>query len=304
MPHEFLDIVELVTGLFEPVGEGGTQGVGSSAFGDAGDLDGGGDGLLNTAGVKVVSLDDKGAGVYGEVTGGEEVLPFPRGICSRVFAGQSGGHGDWDIGGSLVEAAHLVEVRVEALEELLVVGQEGHAVAVGLGVVDGDERVLEVEVLDTQAQGFEQPQTAAVEEAGDEVRRAVQLGEDAQAFVMAEVGLDIGAFLSAQGVQIAERDAEDFLVKEQKGGKGLILSGSGDLLMGSEVGEEGFNLWCAHGGGVAQFMEADEAFVPMEVGFLGADGIAVQADGFAEAIGDFLLRHDCSPHLTGFPLYI
>ena len=50
MPHEFLDIVELVTGLFEPVGEGGAKGMGGGAFGHAGGLDGGGESLLNTAG--------------------------------------------------------------------------------------------------------------------------------------------------------------------------------------------------------------------------------------------------------------
>jgi len=47
MPHEFLDIVELVTGLFEPVGEGSAQGMGGGAFGDAGGADGGGDGSLD-----------------------------------------------------------------------------------------------------------------------------------------------------------------------------------------------------------------------------------------------------------------
>ena len=200
---------------------------------------------------------------------------------------------------SLITSADPLQVGAEALEQPLLVREEGHAVAVGLGVANGDEGVLEVEILDAQAQGFEQPQAAAGEKAGDEVRRAVRFGEDAQAFIMVEVGLDVGAFLRAQGVHIAEGDTEDFLVEEQKGGKGLILSGSGDLLMGSEVGEEGFNLWCAHGGGVAEFGEADEAFVPIEVGFLGADGIAMQADGVAEAIGQFVLRHDGAPHLTG-----
>ena len=71
-------------------------------------------------------------------------------------------------------------------------------------------------------------------------------------------------------MHIAKGDGENFLIEEQKGGKGLILSGSGNLLAGSEMGEEGFTLRCAHGGGVAEFVEADEAFVSMEVGFLGA----------------------------------
>ena len=71
MPHELLDIVELVTGLFKPVSEGSAQGVGGGAFGHACGMDSGGDGLLNTAGVEVMPLDDKGMGVYGEVTEGK-----------------------------------------------------------------------------------------------------------------------------------------------------------------------------------------------------------------------------------------
>jgi len=63
MPHEVLDIVELVTGLFKPVGEGSAQGVGGGAFGHACGMDSGGDGLLNTAGVEVMPLDDKGTGL-------------------------------------------------------------------------------------------------------------------------------------------------------------------------------------------------------------------------------------------------
>ena len=58
------------------------------------------------------------------------------------------------------------------------------------------------------------------------------------------------------------------------------------------MGEEGFNLRCAHDGRVAEFVEADEAFVPMEIGLFGADGIAAQADGLAEAVGEFSLWHD------------
>ncbi len=174
-------IVELVTGFFQPVGEGGAQGMAGGALGEASGMDSGGDGPLNAAGVQVMPLDRVGAGVYRQVTRGEHVLPFPGFVCRGIFAGQRRGNGDRDIGVSVVEAAYLAEVSAEALEELLVVGQEGHPVAVGFGVVDGNEQVLKVEILDSQAQGFEQPQTAPVEKAGDEVRRAVKFGEEAQA---------------------------------------------------------------------------------------------------------------------------
>ena len=81
----------------------------------------------------------------------------------------------------------------EALKKPRLEGR--YAVAVRLGVANGHERVLNIEVLDTQVQSFEQSQAAAVEKASDEVRRAIQFGEDAQAFIMAEGGLDAGAFL-------------------------------------------------------------------------------------------------------------
>jgi len=69
--------------------------------------------------------------------------------------------------------------------------------------------------------------------------------------------------------------------------------------MYGEMGEEGFDLWRAHGGGVAQFMETDEAFVPVEISLFGAVGVPAQADGLAEAVGEFLLWH-CRLLLTAF----
>ena len=96
---------------------------------------------------------------------------------------------------NLIKAADPLQVGAEALEKPLLVREKGHAIAVGLGVANGDESVLDVEVLDAQEQSFEQSQAAAVEKASDKVRRAIQFGEDAQAFIMAEGGLDAGAFL-------------------------------------------------------------------------------------------------------------
>jgi hypothetical protein len=45
----------------------------------------------------------------------------------------------------------------------------------------------------------------------------------------------------------------------KQGSEGLVLSGGRDLLVYSEMGEEGFDLWRSQGGGLAQFVEADVA---------------------------------------------
>ena len=49
--------------------------------------------------------------------------------------------------------------------------------------------------------------------------------------------------------------------------------------MDGEMGEESFNLRYAHCSGVAEFVEVDETFIPVEIGLFGADGIATQAYG-------------------------
>jgi len=99
-------------------------------------------------------------------------------------------------------------------------------------------------------------------------------------------------------VPIAEGDGENVLRAEQKGGKGLMLRGSGTPLAGSTMGEEGFTLRCAHGSGVAEGVAVGEAFGSPAVGLLGADGRATQADGVADAIDRCPLRCDGAPALT------
>jgi len=108
---------------------------------------------------------------------------------------------------------------------------------------------------------------------------------------MVEVGLDVGAFLRAGGVQIVERNTKHVLVEEQERGKGLVLSGCGNLFLGGKVAEELFDFGCAHVFGVAQVVEADVTLVPLDIGFLSADGVSAQEDGFTEAVGEFFLCH-------------
>jgi len=137
--------------------------------------------------------------------------------------------------------------------------------------------------------GFEQPQATTVEEAGDEVRHGVKLGEDAQAFVMTEVGLDVGGSPDAHDVEVVERKAEDAAVQEQEGRESLVLSGGGNLFLGGKVAEELFDFGRPHCAGVAQLAEADKTFVPLDIGFLSANGVSAQADGVADAVGEFFL---------------
>jgi len=51
--------------------------------------------------------------------------------------------------------------------------------------------------------------------------------------------------------------------------------------------EEGFDFGCGHGGGVAEFVEADEACDPVDVGLFGADGVVFEAQRIADLIEQF-----------------
>jgi len=94
-------------------------------------------------------------------------------------------------------------------------------------------------------------------------------------------------------VYVAERDVDDFLVEKQQGREGLSLGGGGDLLLGSQVAQKLLDFCYAHRGGVAEFVEADVFLVPRDAGFLGAAsrGVVLEADGVAQAVGQFFLRH-------------
>jgi hypothetical protein len=160
--------------------------------------------LPDTAGVEVIPRDDTGTGVSRADMGGEAVLPFPGRSCAGVGARQRQQHGDRNGTVHLLQAADPLPVGAEALEPPLLVWENGYAIAGGRGVATGDAGGLTIAVLATQAQRCEPLQAAAVEKAGDTGRRAIPCGADAQAFVMAEGGLDGGAVLRVQGVPIAE----------------------------------------------------------------------------------------------------
>ncbi|MDO9348765.1 MAG: hypothetical protein Q8M58_04865 [Anaerolineales bacterium] len=63
------------------------------------------------------------------------------------------------------------------------------------------------------------------------------------------------------------------------------MSGGGNLFLGGKVAEELLDFGGAHGAGVAQVVEADKTFVPLDIGFLSADGVSAQANGVVEAVG-------------------
>ena len=111
--EEFLDGADVLAGLQEVGGEGVAEGVAAGFFGEAGFLDGGGDGFLDDAGVQVVSVAGLVLGVVVGAGGGEEPLPGPLAGGAGELAMEGVGEGDLDVGVAFEELVGLVDLVFE-----------------------------------------------------------------------------------------------------------------------------------------------------------------------------------------------
>jgi len=260
--------------------------VAGDVFGDAGQFGGFTDRLLEGTRVDVVAADGAGAGIGGEAVGGEDILPDPLPAGIGVLSFQGVGEVDRAIAGPevlLVDQSDALEVFLEGLGEA--VGEDSDAVLGPFPVADDDDVLVEVEILDAEADAFHKAEAGAVEEFGHQLVGAGEGGDDAEGFVVGEDGGEAAGSFCADGVEgEVEVDTEDLAVEEEDGAERLVLSGCGDAPFDGEVGEEGLDLGGTHLAGVAFVVEEDEPFDPGDVGLFGADGVVFTADRVSDLI--------------------
>lgn len=280
VPEEFLDGPDIGAGLEEVGGETVPEGMATGGLEDAGVADRDADGALKGALGGVVASDDAGAGVGGESSGGEEILPAELAIGARILLCQS--VGEIDAAVSLGEVASMegldaIHLPAQGLFERA--GQEGDAILPALAVADEDVALAEVDVLDPEPEAFHQPQPGSIEEAGHQPGRAVELIEDGVDLV---AGQDGGQALGPTGGDDAgpllERLTENLAIEEKDGAEGLILGRGGDIPLDGQVGQERFQLGDAHLPGMALAVEEDESPDPIDVGIFRPDAVMQDAD--------------------------
>ena len=241
--------------------------------------------------VEVVTGDAARAWMGTEGGGSEKVLPNPLAGGVGPFPQQGFRHVDVArAADEVLEVffAEAVKVLLEALFEGS--GQGDDAMSAALAIVDGDGALAEIEVFDAEAEGFHDPQAAAIHELGDEFPGIFQAGEDGTDFL---AGHDDGrAALAAGGGDVIESkflDAKHVFHEEGHGIERLLLGARSDVALEREEVEICGDGGRADGlGGLAEHTEAeaDEAAVPVNVSLLGGDRLVLDADDAAEGINE------------------
>nr|WP_258189404.1 hypothetical protein [Candidatus Hakubella thermalkaliphila] len=77
------------------------------------------------------------------------------------------------------------------------------------------------------------------------------------------------------------------LQQEQKRRKGLILRRSSDLLLNSQIGQEGVDLRFSHLGRMAHVVEVDKPLDPEAIGLLSPAAVVLRTQCFAKLVQQF-----------------
>ena len=123
-------------------------------------------------------------------------------------------------------------------------------------------------------------------DAGQAVDDLLNLGfgqDGGQTFVL------LGAYGVNRAMQI---DVEHMAIEKKECAEGLILGRGGHVLFDGEPGEEGFNLAPRgppiHLRRMAELVEADVAFNPIDIRLFSSVGVILEAQGIAHLVEEFL----------------
>ncbi len=111
-----------------------------------------------------------------------------------------------------------------------------NAVLVSFSLANGDLTALEVQILDSQAECFEQSQPAPVEQHRDQPLVAAQMRHDARHFIDRQHhGQPLGATGANDAFDAVERLLQDMLVEKENRRQRLVLRRRSDVLLDGQV---------------------------------------------------------------------
>ena len=181
--------------------------------------------------------------------------------------------------------------------------QDRHPVLVTLAGPHRDLAVVEVDILDAQAQTFHLPHAGAVNEAGDQTVDAGGFIEQPAHFRSAQHhGQSLWLLSPNHIIKPVKLVIEHLLVEGQDGRKRLVLCGGCHLSCHCKVRQEGRNLLLTHLVRMALVVEQDETADPLYIGLLGSQALMPDPNGFPDAVEQPRLIHSASLQTLKFRL--
>lgn len=296
MSEQLLNGADVGAALEQVGGEGMAKGMCADVLREPGTANGHFDGFVDDAGINVMAAGHTRTRAYGQIPGGEHILPAP-------FLG----------GGGILPSQSMRQVHLAMpLSQILLMqrldpgqvvleqrgqggGKGGEPVFVALAGTDGELLHLKIDVLDPEPDRFHDAQPAAVEELGDHLGGSVHERDNGGDFFACHDNGDVDLLVGANGIDaVLPRMVEDALVKEDQGIHRLVLGGGSDVCVYGEVGQERFDL--GFGGEEVltgpHAVETNKPHDPVHVGSLGVNGVVVQTEYLSDLIERGVLAVD------------
>ena len=158
-------------------------------------------------------------------------------------------------------------------------------VFVALPLADGDLAAFEVQILDPQAKGFEQPQAATVQQHGDEPLVAAQVCQDPRYFIDGQDNREpFGAAGANDAFEAVERLFQHTGIDKQDRRQRLVLGGCRDMFLDGRAGQEPVDVVLSEFARVPTVVECDVSANAVDVGLFGAAAVVVNPQDFNHAV--------------------
>jgi len=174
---------------------------------------------------------------------------------------------------------------------------EGHDPVFGaFGPDEKEGELFQIQILDSQIEGFRDAQAATVNQAGDQiggVTGTILHGLE-QGLGFRHRGRMTEACRSsgAESIHPLQRFAQDFLVKIENGVESLILAAGGQIAVAGQIGEEEFEFLLAGQRSGHGLESGDILAEPMDVGGFSCEGHVLATQDIAELFDGEMQIHN------------
>ena len=293
MAEQLLHGADVVARLQQVRGKGVAQRVRRGGLLDAGLAQCELEGTLEVALQQVVAPPQAGARIDGGHRLRKDPLPGPGVGSARVLARQRIGHVHARQAFGAVGLPHLLRVRQLIMQGLLQRSRQHHdTVFAALAFAHDDGAAVEIDVLDTQAQTFQQPHPGAIEQAADDAMRVaaepslvVEPVQQQPHLLQREHGRQAPVLARpADFGHPGQLLAEDLLIQEQQRRQGLPVGACRHLPVRHQPTQKGLDFRLRQLGRVAEIVEPNERPHPVDIRLFRAQAVVQQADLLAELI--------------------